>query len=59
MSHEIRVVTQGRSNIFGADSILKKQKIKRTIIYFGHASLYLPDFNVFVWRLPSGTLANS
>ena len=39
--------------------ILKKQKIKRTSIYFGQASLYLPNFNVFVWRLPSGTLANS
>ena len=31
----------------------------RKLSYFGHASLYLPDFNVFVWRLPSGTLANS
>ena len=31
----------------------------RYIRYFAHASLYLPDFDTFVWRLPSGTQANS
>ena len=29
------------------------------IIYFGHISLHLPDFDAFVWRLPSGNQANS
>ena len=30
------------------------------ISYFGHASrIYLPDFDAFVWRLPSGTQTNS
>ena len=27
--------------------------------YFGHASLFLPDFDAFVLRLPKGTQANS
>ena len=27
--------------------------------YFGHASLFLPDFDVFVWRLPKETQDNS
>ena len=27
--------------------------------YFGHASLFLPDFDAFVSRLPKGTQANS
>ena len=31
----------------------------RLISYFGHASLFLPDFDAFVWRLPKGTQANS
>ena len=31
----------------------------RKISYFGHAPLFLPDFDAFVWRLPIGTQANS
>ena len=36
-----------------------KETWSRYISYFAHASLYLPDFDTFVWRLPSGTQANS
>ena len=35
-----------------------KETWSRYISYFAHASLYLPDFDTFVWRLPSGTQAN-
>ena len=31
----------------------------RYMSYFAHASLYLLDFDTFVWRLPSETQANS
>ena len=31
----------------------------RKISYFGHASLFLRDFDAFVWRLPKWTQANS
>ena len=27
--------------------------------YFGHASLFLPDFDAFAWRVPKGTQAKS
>ena len=37
--------------------ILKEGNLK-PLSYFVHVSLYLPDFDAFVWRLPLRTQAN-
>ena len=35
-----------------------KENLESLNKLFGHALPYVPDFDVFVWRLPSGTQAN-
>ena len=48
-----------QEDISSSDFTIEENWSRFKISYFGHASLFLPDFDAFVWRLPKGTQANS
>ena len=48
-----------QEDISSSDFTIEENWSRFKISYFGHASLFLPDFDAFVWRLPEGTQANS